>query len=66
MMRLDKYLSERTGMTRSESRKAITKGRVAVNGRSAARPILRWPRTPLWWWMAPRWPVPTRNMSISC
>lgn len=32
MMRLDKYLSERTGMTRSESRKAITKGRVAVNG----------------------------------
>lgn len=32
MMRLDKYFSERTGMTRSESRKAITKGRVAVNG----------------------------------
>ena len=32
MMRLDKYLAERTGMTRSESRKAITKGRVAVNG----------------------------------
>lgn len=32
MMRLDKYLSERTGLTRSESRKAITKGRVAVNG----------------------------------
>lgn len=32
MMRLDKYLSERTGMKRSESRKAITKGRVAVNG----------------------------------
>ena len=30
MMRLDKYLSERTGLTRSESRKAITKGRVAV------------------------------------
>lgn len=32
MMRLDKYLSERTGMKRSESRKAITKGRVTVNG----------------------------------
>ena len=26
MMRLDKYLAERTGMTRSESRKAVTKG----------------------------------------
>ena len=33
MMRLDKYLAERTGMTRSESRKAITKGRVMVAGR---------------------------------
>ena len=32
MMRLDKYLAERTGLTRSESRKAITKGRVAVDG----------------------------------
>lgn len=32
MMRLDKYLSERTGLTRSESRKAITKGRVMVDG----------------------------------
>ena len=30
MMRLDKYLAERTGMTRSESRKAVTKGRVMV------------------------------------
>ena len=34
MMRLDKYLAERTGMTRSESRKAITKGRVMVAGKS--------------------------------
>ena len=33
MMRLDKYLAERTGMTRSESRKAITKGRVMVAGK---------------------------------
>lgn len=32
MMRLDRYLAERTGLTRSESRKAITKGRVAVEG----------------------------------
>lgn len=32
MMRLDKYLSERAGLTRSESRKAITKGRVMVDG----------------------------------
>lgn len=32
MMRLDKYLAERSGMTRSESRKAITKGRITVNG----------------------------------
>lgn len=32
MMRLDKYLSERTGLTRSESRKAIAKGRVTLNG----------------------------------
>lgn len=32
MMRLDKYMAERTGMTRSESRKAITKGRVSVGG----------------------------------
>ena len=32
MMRLDKYLAERTGMTRSESRKAITKGRISVDG----------------------------------
>lgn len=32
MMRLDKYLAERTGMTRSESRKAVTKGRVMVGG----------------------------------
>lgn len=32
MMRLDRYLSERTGLTRSESRKAITKGRVMVAG----------------------------------
>ena len=32
MMRLDRYLSERTGLTRSESRKAITKGRVTVEG----------------------------------
>ena len=31
-MRLDKYLAERTGMTRSESRKAITKGRIMVDG----------------------------------
>ena len=30
MMRLDKYLAERTGMTRSESRKAVTKGRVSI------------------------------------
>ena len=33
MMRLDKYLAERTGMTRSESRKAITKERVLVAGK---------------------------------
>ena len=33
MMRLDKYLAERTGMTRSESRKTITKGRVMVAGK---------------------------------
>ena len=33
MMRLDKYLAERTGMTRSESRKAITRGRVMVAGK---------------------------------
>ena len=32
MMRLDKYLAERTGMTRSESRKAVTKGRVSIRG----------------------------------
>ena len=32
MMRLDRYLAERTGLTRSESRKAIAKGRVAVEG----------------------------------
>ena len=32
MMRLDRCLAERTGLTRSESRKAITKGRVAVEG----------------------------------
>ena len=32
MMRLDKLLAARTGMTRSESRKAIAKGRVAVEG----------------------------------
>ena len=31
-MRLDKYVAERTGMTRSESRKAITKGRIMVDG----------------------------------
>ena len=31
-MRLDKYLAERSGMTRSESRKAITKGRIMVDG----------------------------------
>ena len=33
MMRLDKCLAERTGMTHSESRKAITKGRVMVAGK---------------------------------
>ena len=33
MMRLDRYLAERTGMTRSESRKAVTKGRVMVDGK---------------------------------
>ena len=32
MMRLDKLLAARTGMTRSESRKAIAKGRVTVAG----------------------------------
>ena len=32
MMRLDRCLAERTGLTRSESRKAIAKGRVAVEG----------------------------------
>lgn len=32
MMRLDRYLAARTGLTRSESRKAIAKGRVAVEG----------------------------------
>ena len=32
MMRLDKYLAERTGMTRSESRKVVTRGRVMVGG----------------------------------
>ena len=31
-MRLDKYLAERSGMPRSESRKAITKGRIMVDG----------------------------------
>ncbi|WP_300253183.1 pseudouridine synthase [uncultured Subdoligranulum sp.] len=31
-MRLDRCLAERTGLTRSESRKAIAKGRVAVEG----------------------------------
>ena len=35
MMRLDKYLAERTGMTRSESRKAVTKGRVTVESPAA-------------------------------
>ncbi len=34
MMRLDKYLAERPGMTRSESRKAVTKGRVRHRRRS--------------------------------
>ena len=66
MMRLDKYLSERTGLTRSESRKAITKGRVAVNARSAARRIPRWPRTRSSRWTAHRWRAPTGNMSTSC
>lgn len=32
MMRLDKYLAVRLGLTRSESRKAIAAGRVAVDG----------------------------------
>ena len=32
MMRLDKLMAARTGMTRSESRKAIAKGRVTVAG----------------------------------
>lgn len=32
MMRLDKYLSEALGIPRSESRKRITKGQVAVDG----------------------------------
>ena len=37
MMRLDKYLAERTGMTRSESRKAITKGRTPPGCRCGRR-----------------------------
>ena len=41
MMRLDKYLAERTGMTRSESRKAITKGRVMVAGKICAGGVTR-------------------------
>ncbi len=32
MMRLDKYLSERLGIPRGESRKLAAKGRVTVNG----------------------------------
>ena len=32
MMRLDKYLSERLGIPRGESRKLAANGRVTVNG----------------------------------
>ena len=67
MMRLDKYLAERTGMTRSESRKAVTKGRVMVGGMVAARrtPSLTSIR-PRLRWTAHRWRAHIRRLSISC
>ena len=37
MMRLDRCLAERTGLTRSESRKRIAAGRVTVCTQCAAR-----------------------------
>ena len=63
MMRLDKYLAERTGMTRSESRKAITKGRVMVDGQDlpqGGHPAGR--DTPRRWrWTARRWQAHTKK-----
>ena len=38
MMRLDKYLSERLGIPRGESRKLAAKGRVTVNGVPVKKP----------------------------
>lgn len=62
MMRLDKYLSERLGIPRGESRKLAAKGRVTVNGVLTKKAILRsrkpLPRLP---WTADCWPGLTRN-----
>ena len=38
MIRLDKYLAERLGLTRSESRRKIAAGAVAVDGAVCKRP----------------------------
>lgn len=62
MMRLDKYLSERLGIPRGESRKLAAKGRVTVNGvltKKADTQIEEaLPRLP---WTADCWPGLTRN-----
>ena len=52
-MRLDKYLAERTGMTRSESRRAVTKGRVMIDGAVCRKADTQLTSTPLPW----RWTV---------
>lgn len=49
MMRLDKYLAERLGITRSESRKRIAAGAVTVDGALCRKADAKMTRTPPGW-----------------
>ena len=64
MIRLDKYLAERLGLTRSESRRKIAAGAVAVDGAVCKRPDASSTKTPRRSrWKANRWAAPMKNTS---
>ena len=65
MMRLDKYLSERLGIPRGESRKLAAKGRVTVNGVLTKKADTQW-MLPLWRCWAWVWPVRRWQPPLRC
>lgn len=64
-LRLDKYLADMGIGTRTEVKKAITKGQVRVNEETVKRPKLRLTQKKIMCFTRDRWLL-MQNMNITC